>query len=281
MFENIVSILNGNYRQGGFSLGSLIATAQNRANAHIVIQKALQEVNEQKLDIDNFSRYDLVDAYKKTNFSSSTVVLLTFWWGGMSHNNQAPIFYTQENLDKLNNFAHTLFQELKALYKAGNLEEYRDQLHIIYNKLKIAEYKLAGIDTAFLTKVLQFSCEAYNVKSDKYPFPIIADKWSKKAVYADLIALNKHQIKNGIFRDTLSNVLEPKFRGTAPTEFDKYWMFMEYFYRRVQELRNDYKVNVTPFDLESIIFGWAKDMANPENPRVIAHNIITSYIATN
>jgi hypothetical protein len=281
MFESILEQLNGDYVQSGFSLKSFITTAKERSNEHIVIKNSIKEINQSNFNVENFNRNDLVQAYRNAELSSSTIFLLTFWWGHMSHRTQAPKFYTQDNLDKLNEIAPYLNRDLKVLYNAGMLEAYKDQLSNIYKKLKVSEYKLAGINTAFFTKILQFSYEAYSKKPDRYPFPIIADKWTKKAIYADLINLNEHQLKEKIFRKGLSNALEPIFKGSPNSEFDKYWLFINYFFDRTNQLRKNDKTLVTPFELEGIIFGWARDMSNPENPRVIAHKIIAQYFRKN
>ncbi len=277
MFESIIEQLNGNYLQSGFSLQSFIRTAKKKSKDHVVIKNSIEEINQTNLKVETFNRYDLVDAYRNEDLSSSTIFLLTFWWGHMSHRNQAPQFYTQENLDKLNEISPKLNSDLKVLYNADKIEVYKDRLSNIYNKLKIYDYKLASINTAFFTKILQFSYEAFSEKPDSYPFPMIADKWTKKAIYADLISQNEHQKRELIFRNKLSKELEPTFKGGPITEFERYWKFINYFFDRTNKLRNIDKTMITPFELEGIIFGWARDMKNPQNPRVIAHEIIAQY----
>jgi hypothetical protein len=180
------------------------------------------------------------------------------WWGGISHHNQ-PKFYAKNNLNRLYDFSDELTAELNYINHNGN--EFRDNLKTFYNKFKCTNYKLGGVNTAFFTKIIQFGIT-------NQLQPIIADKWSMRAVLADMISNNYdyHQI----FRISGNNFqkLTVSFRGSHLNEFEKYFSMIEYFNNRCNNL------TIHPLALEEIMFGRGRDMQNVNNPRFIASDII-------
>ena len=151
---------------------------------------------------------------------------------------------------------------------------------IIYEKLSKGKYKINGINTSFFTKIFQFYFESNPIRLIDFPHPIIADQWSLKAIYAEMISQNYDG--NEIFKTSFlngNNKLYVNFRPDR-NEFDSYLKFIQFFNCRVNDLRKSYH-NLTPFRLEEILFGWARDLNNPENPRFIAENIIRNHLNLN
>ena len=179
----------------------------------------------------------------------------------MSHKDQAPIFYNKQNLDKLQYFSEELNLELIEINNPNN--NFNGLLQNIYNshKLNNGKYKLSGINTAFFTKILQFGISN--------PIqPLIADKWSIRAILADMIDQNYDY--QSVFRinHPPEGNLKVSFKGSTQNEFEKYFKMLEYFNLRCIQLQ------ITPLQLEEIMFGFGDAMHIPNNPRVIAQNII-------
>jgi hypothetical protein len=256
MYENIIQVAP--YQpQEAFSIIPFINKAIQLSN-HIVITETIDylETHHPQLSID---RQILNTIWQDIETPVYTKILITFWWGGLSHQNQAPLFYTNINLDHLYNFSDELNAELYEINNNGN--EFRDNLKTFYNKFKCTNYKLGGVNTAFFTKIIQFGIT-------NQLQPIIADKWSMRAVLADMISNNYdyHQI----FRISGNNFqkLTVSFRGSHLNEFEKYFSMIEYFNNRCNNL------TIHPLALEEIMFGRGRDMQNVNNPRFIASNII-------
>ncbi len=262
LFQQLIQN-NLNYEQESFSLQRFV----NKAIAILPNNNLIMEAQTQLQQMDanlNISRPQLVQLWANVNIPFYVKIIITFWWGGLSDQHQAPKFYTEKNFQKLH--------VLNALFKEefddvnNDLENFQENLKNLYNKFKFGDFKLFGIDTPFFTKLLQFGISN--------PIqPIIFDHWSSNAIFAELLDGNLETqliFRNPKFDER--NIAEVKLRGSAKTEFNKYWYILTFFNNRCHELE------INPLRMEEIMFGWGRDYDNPENPRVIANNIIRNHL---
>jgi hypothetical protein len=259
MFEQIIENNNA-YNQQGFSISSFTKKASNLAYGHITILNSIDYLNTCYPEL-VIGRSDLIVIWNDAKIPLYTKILITFWWGNLSHKDQAPKFYKKQNLDKLQLFSEELNSELIEINKP--IKNFNVELQNLYNSLKLnhGKYKLSGINTAFFTKILQFGISN--------PIqPIIADKWSIRAILADMIDQNYNY--QSVFRinHPPEGNLKVSFKGSTQNEFEKYFKMLEYFNLRCTQLQ------ITPLQLEEIMFGFGNAMHIPNNPRVIAENII-------
>lgn len=266
MFNHILKLhFQNNYNQQGFSLSPFVNKALELAPNNEALQKSKKLIQK---NINNFNRNHLVEIYQNEKIPLNQKILITFWWGGISHQFQAPKFYTEENLKKLDTIYKKLEGDLNYILKSKNIDSYHNKLRDTYYNLKLnnGNYKLSGINTSFFTKIFQFYFQAFGQNSElvQNHFPIIADKWSKKAVLADIINTNA---VNNIFQNN------GNFKGSLNNDYESYFNFIVYFSNRVNALKKIY-LNLNQFRLEEISFGWPRDIMNPLNPRFIANQII-------
>lgn len=259
MFEQIIEN-NKAYNQQGFSISSFTTKAFNLSNGHNSILKSIDYLNTHYPQL-LIGRNELLAIWSNASIPVYTKILITFWWGNLSHKDQAPIFYKKQNLDKLQLISEELNLDLIEINNDNN--NFISNLENIYNSLKFnnGKYKLSGINTAFFTKILQFGI--------LNPIqPIIADKWSIRAILADMIDQNYDY--QSVFRinHPPEGNLKVSFKGSTQNEFEKYFKMLEYFNLRCIQLQ------ITPLQLEEIMFGFGDAMHIPTNPRVIAQNII-------
>ena len=265
MFEQILNnAIHQNQQQ--FNIVPFVNKAIELGNNHITITSTIAYLREHYGNL-NIGRPELYAIWGDASEPLYVKILTTFWWGGLSHQNQAPLFYNIENLDKLHGMCENMQADLTNINNPnGNFQE---GINDLYNRLKLpnGEYKLRGINTAFFSKILQFAI------SNQIQ-PIIADKWSTRAILADMI--NQNHVFNQIFilGGNSANNLTIKFRGSAKNEFQKYYSMLEYFNNRCNQLE------INPLVMEEIMFGYggAGAMQDINNPRVIATNIILNYL---
>lgn len=281
MFEQILKKHYVRYRQDGFSITSFIRKAQDLAGEHPVVVRALKELPSICQDPENFDRNQLRRAYELEAVSASSAILFTFWWGGLNHQFNAPKLYQPSVLDKLDQMANLVLADLLQLSSTYEVNECKEKLSQLYQRFKhpVGEYKLAGINTSFFTKIFQFGTVCYGLDEDKVPVPIIADKWTMLGVYADMVNVGVDPSK----RDPIFNPPNAQgnitFRGGAASEFERYWRFLTYVHKRVQRLRKSIPKLKTA-RMEELMFGWPRDIENPDNPRHIAREIINTHTPT-
>ncbi len=88
-----------NYQQGCFSIDQFRNKAVNLAGANPLIVNAIAQIGGiPRFNFQCFDRVQLIAIWNNPQVSFETKVLLTFWWGGISHQFQAPKFYTAVNL---------------------------------------------------------------------------------------------------------------------------------------------------------------------------------------
>ena len=262
MFEQLIAN-NPNHQQQNFSIISFVNKAIQLTGHHTSIINSVNYLNTYHPQFD-IGRAELNAIWTNLEIPIYTKILITFWWGNMSHKDQAPLFYNDNNLSKILNFSEKFMVELTQI---NNQQiEFETALKSLYNSLKFKDgcYKMDGINTAFFTKLLQFGITN--------PIqPIIADKWSIRAILADMI--NQGYGYNSIFRIGLTNgKISVNFRGSEKNEFEKYLEMIQYFNLRCTTLQ------INPLELEEIMFGVGNAMHVQNNPRLIAQNIILQIL---
>lgn len=263
MFESIVHNLP---RQAGFNLNPFIGRANSLLPENKIVNDTINFVPYAVLE--NFNRIDLLGIWKNNEISLSSKILFTFWWGGISHQFQAPLFYTKPNIKKLLDMEEGLHSTLKNIEGTNfNVESFR----AIYDNFKNPNglYKLNGINSSFFTKIFEFYFQA-NLEGENAFEPIIADKWTKIAVLADMIDTN-FDWERVFERPKKSKLKIVQFAGGIELEFDKYMIFNNYVKNRSIELK------IPVFELEELMFGKGRDIMNEQNPRNLAYRIIETY----
>jgi len=271
--EKILDLhFKNNYQQQSFSILPFIVRADALAGDHQIIVDTIEFVKERGLE--EISRKTLLDLYADSNVELFKKIFITFWWGGLSHQNQAPLFYKKENLKKIELFYKDFENDLNnSLLNEAN--DFQNSFNKIFNEVLFGRYKMNGIGYAFFTKIFQFFYEAKKSISNHDLIPIISDKWSMRSVFGYSILEGKPVT---FFRkiNAKQGDLELKFRGYDRTYFSRYWQFVIYFNELSTELSERY-IGLTPFRLEEIFFGWQRDLNNPENPRNLFTNAIAEY----
>jgi len=256
---------NPNCVQPGFSLTPFINKANGLLPKNELIQISASKVSEYN-NGNIISRKDLSQIWTEDKTPLFAKIIITFWWGGISHQFQAPLFYTTENLIRLANINDNFNTDLININNAQKIDIFKSKLKDIYDNLKFGNYHLSGINTAFFTKLLQFGIS--NTIQ-----PIIVDRWSANAIIAELIDSN--QEFSDILKDPKldkNNIAITQLGGNNMTEFNNYWNLISYF----SSVCN--KIGIDPLTMECIMFGWGRDNNNPNNPRVIANQIIRNYL---
>lgn len=264
MFNDIIAN-TAPYSQGAFNIQPYINRAMTLSNNEMI------QYSEDLLQggANTFNRTGLLNIWRRNEVPFHSKALLTFWWGGISHQFAAPRFYQEENLERLENM--NPFDNNWI----ANIDN-QQTLITLYNSFRLNEgvNNLDGISTAFFTKLFQFGYEStfLNLEANA-SLPIIADQWSMKAVLAEMID-NGDDWAAVFVHPSVSakNKLIVSFSGGVNVEAIRYAQFINYFNTQVNAIGN-----IRPFDAEGILFGWAKDIHNPDNPRNIAENIIRSY----
>ena len=276
LFEQICE-MGPHYQQAGFSIRQFYNKANSFAPDHEVIEAVNRTIALLNINLDQFDRYNLLTIWRNPEVPINSKLLLTFWWGGLNHAYQAPGFYAHNNLDRILNNSENLMGSLGNLLNQNNQYLFIEQLGSLYNNLKNNEgtFHMNKIGTSFFTKILQFYFTANQPIGWNGITPIIADKWSMKAVFADMISTN-YLYWNQVFSVPVllpNNKSQLFFANNNNNEYNSYRLFIQYFNNRVLEMRNNYN-DLTPFRLEEIAFGWGRDLHNAQNPRNIAENIL-------
>lgn len=271
----IQQILNSNYGkpQGAFSIITHFRKANQLAVDHPVIIKIQKELS----NVSFIDRDLLLNKYNNVEISFSTKILLAFWWGGLSHQYQAPLFYKEDNLDKIQNFSEDLEIDLRH---SINLDEHKFKVSLsaIFKSLYDGNYKMDGIKISYFTKIFQFFFkEAYD-KGLINVLPIIADKWSMRAGFAMMLE-DGFDYKT-VFREPRiesAKNIEINFSGSNMNVFDSYWGFAKYFTEKAYALNEaNPSMDFNPFKLEEILFGRGRDWNNVNNPRRVYSEFILS-----
>lgn len=271
--ERILDLHFKDYQQQSFSIKPFAEKAQALADQHRLVNSSINYLENKNTH--SISRRDLINLYRSEE-DFFIKILITFWWGGISHKDQAPKFYKKENLDKIIEFSPKLEHALQCTL-TGKGKDFQDKLRIIFDGLAFGDYKMDGIGIAFFTKIFQFFYESHNYSQNGIMLPIIADKWSMRAVLGYSI-LDGNPVK--FFRSPSLNKRASdftlNFKGYNKSQFSKYWDFISYFDEMARMLSRTY-ISLTPFQLEEILFGWQKDILNPQNPRHLFTKAISQH----
>jgi hypothetical protein len=261
MFE-IILHNNLNYHQNAFTVNAFANKARQLCGDHRVVVDSLNYL-ELNCPDNMINRHILNLLWQNVEVPVYVKIMITFWWGNLSHKNQAPLFYRKGNLDKMLGFEVDLKKDLATINAIEREDQFEMEFAKLYNNFKYGagKYKIQGINTAFFTKIFQFGI-VFN------PQPIIADKWSMRAILADMISEEFNY--NQIFKISgdCPKSLKVSFTGSEQSEWGNYFKMINYFKVRCTELQVD------PLYLEGVMFGFGNAMLSSDNPRVIAQNIL-------
>lgn len=271
MILDILNLNKENPAQKPFSLDAFISRAKYFAKDHPLIIDTLKFLPaSNKLD-----RILLLNIYSNNEIPFHVKMVMTFWWGGLSHQYQAPIFYQRNNLDKILAFSGALEADLKDSIDSDQ-KKFKESLGLIFNSFDHGDYKISGINYSYFTKILQFYFQLPFQKKQISYLPLIADKWSMRAVFAMMLE-DGYDLTNVFSKPkiTLDSDIKINFKYSSGGVFNSYWYFIQYFTEKVLTLKGENNLgDLTPFRMEEILFGVGRDWKNGNNPR----RIYTDYI---
>jgi hypothetical protein len=215
----------------------------------------------------DFTRVHLL-SYWEGDYTFGSKMLLTLWWGGLSHQFQAPKFYTESNFSHFVQIGEPAADSIIDLYKYfENIKEGFD-----------------GVGYRYFTKFMQFLTKVRGIDT---PQCVIADQWSMKAVIAYLIQSKDFNRLNQIFTpltyDQENNrIKNPDFRSIRRSKSIAYLMFLEIFKEILEQAKQIAgNLNLDLYDVEEKLFGWGHDIDNQRNPRNYYHQIIIDFLNNN
>lgn len=183
--------------------------------------------------------------------------LATIWWGHPDARESKNI-YSEENLEKLQDTC--IETEFNHLHKEEDIDKFEHGLKTLFQKFERGgDYHLDYINTSFFTKLFHFYFEAFPPASGDNLKPIVADKWMKHAMYAEMMD------EGNSSRKKVFDVIYPgkecsiDFHYSKGTAANSYIDFLRFFNCKVESFKKKYP-NLTAFILEDIIFNHSKDI---------------------
>ncbi len=224
-------------------------------------------------------REDIIQAFKSKKYYKGFVMAML--WGGIS-------IMPKRDSDGDKRTSHA-FQAFST--PINNINDTMDKLTslIFDNKVEHAyqlianEHKITGVDVSFFTKILSFLSETIEPTKNL----LIYDKWTKLTHVHLLLDFGKDPTDyytpnkisnlyklnaNGIFKTEL---ISPK-KGR---EIDAYMNYNALTKIVSDQLSNSRNIDITPFQLESFLFGSPISKKNKSNPRYwIQQNFAQHYL---
>lgn len=187
--------------------------------------------------------------------------LVTLWWGHPSHL-VSHMLYSVENLEILSRpEVEASFHELVSL---TDFQQFLSGLKDLYKKFESGgAYHLAGVNTAFFSKLFHFYFATHPIASNPDFLPVIADSVMIKAMYAEMVD-RQMQDRRELFNVALNRPTPIALRTNRGSSADSYLKFISHFNAFAKDLsaNNEEMAGLTPFILEDILFKSSKDLSD-------------------
>lgn len=199
---------------------------------------------------------ELLSIWCDEQISFAAKCLITIWWGKPSHLISTSV-YTEHNLAILSN--PEVEQDFITLADEVNFARFLDGMRDLFRKFERGgEYHLNGINTAFFTKIFHFYFASHPIASNPDFLPVIADKWMKLAVYAEM-SDKGDDARHTIFSLRNNDPQNIDFACHNGSAASSYLDFISYFNEAVHDMKADFS-SLTPFVLEDVVFNDSKEI---------------------
>lgn len=255
MFEEVIKQENIR-RDGPVEISRFERQAQRVSGNHRLVEATKRAITRFSFEEGLLKKSELLELWRSENMDFACKVLATIWWGGPNYQLER-LIYSSANLDKILMLESPIRRDLEVLSQIDAFGEFVIGLKSLFCKFERGgEYHIAGVDVAFFTKIFHFWFASHPLASCPDFLPIIADKWMKLAVYAEMADNNDDS------RFELFSVKEGKpdnidFVRIQKSAGDAYIRFICYFNDSVNKLKAQYP-RLTPFIVEDILFSESK-----------------------
>ena len=242
------------------SCGCVLNDAAVRIDGQIRACKRIsgdnQIINEAEACVDGVAstpgmlkKSELLEIWKDATISFAARCLVTLWWGHPNYRVLNKV-YSSTNLNKLSEHGSRILEELTSISSETDNEQCKLKIAAVYDKfLRGGDYRLDGISEAFFTKFFHFWFASHPLVSKPNYLPVIADKWMKMAVCAEMIDVEDLR-RRDLFKVNFDCLTPIVFRrNTGQT----YGSFLDFYNARCDNLRYTFPA-VTPFILEDVLF---------------------------
>jgi len=214
-----------------------------------VVVQAMDAVSVYAAD-GNLSKKEVLDIWGYDTVSFAAKCLVTLWWGHPSRF-VSHLVYSQRNMDIL---ADPQFEaSFQEVTKSTDIAQFLERLKALFRLFeRNGDYHLDGVNVAFFTKIFHFYFWTHPCDSCRGFLPVIADKWMKLAVYAEM-ADNGDNSRYELFTVQNGNPDSIDFRYVNNSAAESYIEYITYFNNKVSLLKGEYP-HLSPFILEDILF---------------------------
>ena len=256
MFEECLSQHGCRLEDSPVCIAGQARSSKTIAGNHAIINEA-ESCIESFCSIHGILRKtELLEIWKDDAVSLSAKMLITLWWGHPNYQVLKKV-YSSANLNNLSELEKRILEELTSASSEEDSEKCKIKIVAIYNKfLRGGDYHLDGIAEAFFTKFLHFWFASHPLVSLPNYLPVIADKWMKMAVCAEMIDMEDLR-RRELFKVDFNYPTPIVFRRNTG---QAYVTFLDFYNDRCENLRDTFPA-VTPFILEDVLFNYAGRMA--------------------
>lgn len=243
MFIEVLDILGNHYVANGYNIAGQINRALESSNHHNIVALALNELNDNNIDLQHFNRETLRNVWEGDVYSFTTKYLVTLWWGNVDHRLFNRV-YSAINMNRLQEIAQNLENNLLIATECENTNEFLIHIrHLFREMMNNGDLYLSYISSAFFTKVLQFYFASHPIQAQNNYIPIIADQWLMKAVYCELTDLGRYEDRDNMFIINANNSI-----ALHNNNAESYANYVNFFNNRSIELET------TSWYLEGCLF---------------------------
>lgn len=224
----------------GYPIANQMDRALQASRNHALILEAFNDLqNMPGINLQDFNR-DMLRGLWASACSITTKYLATLWWGNVNFRIFSRAF-SFNNMDRLHAISSDLEMRLHLLSESLNNNGGVHCLQETFMDMNQANgsLKVPYVGSAFLTKILQFSCASHQVNDDVI-LPIIADRWLMMALYCEM---TDEQLAT---RDAIL-VAEPNMVSLSNNP-DSYIAYVEWYNNRCHQLA------ISPWEMEGRLF---------------------------
>lgn len=255
MFQSLLE--KENIRQDApVVLSGFIHQAERISGNHRLLYLTKQHICHFSSENGSLRKSELLKLWKDEDIEFSCKILATILWGGLSHRLGRRV-YSSNNFDNILSLENQIKNDFENLSHKDTFDDFVVGLKILFKNFeKGGIYHINGVGIAFFTKIFHFWFASHPLVSRPGFLPVIADKWMKLAVYAEM-ADNNDDSRFELFSVRNGNPDSIDFRRNQGNADDAYVRFILYFNDVANNL-NDRHSDLTPFMLEDILFNESK-----------------------
>lgn len=224
----------------GYLINNQILRALHASGNHELILEAYNDLQHIPwINLQDFNR-DMLRELWASDCYITTKYLATLWWGNVNFRifNRA---FSHNNMGRLQALSAELDNRLHVLSETLNNHEGIQCLQDTFIDMNQPNgiLKVPYVGSAFLTKIIQFSCASHQINDDVL-LPIIADRWLLMALFCEMTD------ENFAARDAIL-VAGPNLVSLSNNP-DSYVAYVEWYNNRCHQLA------VSPWEMEGRLF---------------------------